>query len=244
MVQVPDASDSRRGPWVMRMRWSELLFMHWPVPAAALRTRIPSELELDTFDGSAWVGIVPFVMCDVRLRGLPAIPGITSFPELNVRTYVTHRGKPGVWFFSLDASSRLAVRAARLTWRLPYYDARMTVAPDGDFVHYQSTRTHRHAPPARLAVRYRPTGPIFAAAAGSLEHFLTARMCLYSANRREQVFRGDIDHVPWPLQPAEAEIEINEMMAQIGLSLPDQPPLFHFSRSIDARAWRIKSVID
>jgi uncharacterized protein YqjF (DUF2071 family) len=155
------ATDFRRGLWVMRMTWRELLFMHWPVPAAALRGIIPPELQLDTFDGWAWLGIVPFLMSGMRFRGLPAIPGMAAFPELNVRTYVTHRGKPGVWFLSLDASSWSAVRGARLLWHLPYFNARMSANADSDRITYQSTRTQRQAPPARLAIRYGPIGPIF-----------------------------------------------------------------------------------
>ncbi|HEX4123748.1 MAG TPA: DUF2071 domain-containing protein [Tepidisphaeraceae bacterium] len=240
MPEIVTPTADRSGPWVMHMRWRELLFMHWPIPADLLRPMIPPPLELDTFAGSAWLGIVPFVMSDVRLRGSPAIPGAASFPELNVRTYVTLGDRPGVWFFSLDAASRVAVRAARLLWHLPYFDARMSATADDHRVEYQSTRTHRHAPPARLMLHYRPVGVAQPTTAGSLEYFLTARFCLYSATRRGQVFRGDVDHAPWPLQPAEADIQVNGMTEQIGISLPPQPPLLHFSRSLDVVAWRIR----
>src|SRR5688572_8640413 len=191
-------------PWSVFMRWHELLFMHWPLPAAALRPLIPAGLELDTFDGAAWLGVVPFRMSHIRHRLLPPVPGTAALPELNVRTYVTAGGKPGVWFFSLDAASRLAVRGARWRFHLPYYDAVMSCPrDDSGTIAYQSTRTHRNAPPARFAARYRPIGPPVRAGAGTLEHFLTERYCLYSADAAGQVFRGEITHVPWPLQPAE-----------------------------------------
>jgi len=142
--------------------------MHWPVPAEALRPLIPPALAVDTFDGQAWVGVVPFRMSGIRAHFLPPIPGTAAFPELNVRTYVTIDGKPGVWFFSLDAANRLAVRVARWTFHLPYYDATMSCTRDGaGEVAYRSTRTHRHAKPAAFAARYRPTGLTFRASAGS-----------------------------------------------------------------------------
>ena len=134
---------------VMRMGWDMLAFLHWPVPAAALAARLPRGLALDTFEGQAYLGVVPFEMARTRFRWAPAIPTATRFLELNVRTYVTAGGRPGVWFFSLDAASKLAVRGARATFRLPYFDAKMAARREGDTVHYTSERTHRGAPPAR-----------------------------------------------------------------------------------------------
>ncbi|MGH2345050.1 MAG: YqjF family protein, partial [Chloroflexota bacterium] len=212
-------------PWIMRMEWHDLLFMHWPLPATLVRPLIPAALQLDTFDGWAWIGVVPFTMRGVRPRLAPTMPLLSAFCELNVRTYVTAEHKPGVWFFSLDAANPLAVRAARLAFRLPYYDARMDSTRIGDDVHYQSVRTHRLVGPAVLEVSYRPTGPAGAAPAGSLEHWLTARYCLYAADRHERAWRGDIDHAPWPLQAAEAEIRRNTMTTPLHLTLPGQPPL-------------------
>src|SRR5687768_422375 len=186
-----------RSPWAMFMRWHELLFMHWAVPAEALRPFIPASLKLDTFDGRAYVGIVPFRMSGVRARLLPPVPGTSAFPELNVRTYVTIGGKPGVWFFSLDAANKLAVRGARWLFHLAYFDATMrctrgdAAEGGGDWVNYQSTRTHRSAPAAEFTARYRPTGSVFAARPGTLDYFLTERYCLYSADRAGRVHRGD-----------------------------------------------------
>ena len=232
------------GPWVLRMRWHDLLFMHWPMPAEVLRPLIPPVLHLDTFDGSAWLGVVPFRMEDVRPRFLPGLPWLSSFPEMNLRTYVSHNGKPGIWFFSLDAHNPIAVRLARATFGLPYFDARMSCRTAGDEVRYRSVRTHRDAPPARFAASYRPTGETFDSQPGSLENFLTERYCLYSAGVGGQgrVRRGDIHHRLWPLQRAEVEVEEQEMTAQIGVELPETEPVLHYASRLDVAAWPPKRI--
>ncbi len=225
-------------PWVMFQIWHDLLFAHWPVPLEVMRARIPSTLELDTFDGAAWVGVVPFRMSCVRPRWLPAVPWLSAFPELNVRTYVTYGGKAGVYFFSLDAGNPVAVRIARSGFHLPYYDARMKCQSDTDeFVAYESVRTHRGAAPAEFRARYRPTGEIYRSEAGSLDHWLTERYALYTTNRRGEVLRGEIHHVPWPLQPAEAEIFTNTMTQPVGITLPDVSPVLHFARQLKVVVW-------
>ena len=225
------------GAWILRMRWLDLLFMHWPVPEASLRPLIPPVLELETFDGSAWLGITPFRMERTRPRFLPAVPWLSNFPELNVRTYVTAEGKPGIWFFSLDAGNPIAVRLAHATFSLPYFDAEMSSRVSDDEVRYSSVRTHKGAPPARLAGSYRPVGQPFESRPGTLEDFLTERYCLYSADTRGRVWRGDIHHWPWPLQEAGAELEELEMTAQIGVTLPDTEPILHYARRLDVVAW-------
>lgn len=231
-----------RWPWVMAMQWHDLLFMHWPVSPAALRPLIPPALELETFDGSAWLGVVPFWMRGVRPRLAPTMPWVSAFPELNVRTYVRAEGKQGVWFFSLDAGNPLAVQVARAAFHLPYFDAQMVAVREGEGVYYRSVRTHPGAPPAALEVRYRPAGPVYRAAAGTLDAWLTERYCLYAANRRGRVWRGEIHHAPWPLQPAEAELRDNRMADQLGLRLPDTAPLLHFVRRLDVVAWLVEPV--
>lgn len=226
----------------MAMAWSEVLFAHWPIPPESLAGRIPPGLELETFDGSAWIGVVPFMMRGVRARCAPPLPGLSVFPELNVRTYVSARGKPGVWFFSLDAASRICVRAARATFRLPYFDAEMRARRDGEWIEYASLRTHRGARPARFAGRYRPIGERLDAAPESLERWLTERYCLYAVDRAGRVLRGEIDHAPWPLRRAEAEISINAMLEQIGLAPPSSPPRLLYSDGVDVRAWWVRRV--
>jgi uncharacterized protein len=224
-------------PWMFAMRWHDLLFMHWPVPAPALRAAIPPALTLDTYEGTAWIGVVPFRMSSVRPRALPPLPWLSAFPELNVRTYVTIGGKPGVWFFSLDATNRLAVRLARRLFHLPYYDARMTSKRANDQVHYLSQRTHRGAPSAAFQGRYRAHGPVYHASPGTLDHWLTERYCLYAVDRHGHLWRGEIHHARWPLQPAEAEVTVNTMTRPLGVALPDLPPLLHFARRQDVVGW-------
>ncbi len=221
------------------MQWHDLLFMHWPLPPATLRPLIPPALTLDTFDGWAWIGVVPFEMRGVRPRLAPSVPWLSRFCELNVRTYVKAGGKPGVWFFSLDAANPLAVRAARYSFHLPYYDARMNSTRAKDGVLYESLRTHRLVGPAELSASYRPTGIAQVALPGSHEYWLTARYCLYAAGRNGRPWRGEIDHEPWPLQPAEAEVRRNSMTTSLHITLPDRPPLLHFARRLDVTAWSL-----
>ena len=224
------------------MRWIDLLFAHWPVDPDMLKPWIPRPLELETCQGSAWLGIVPFVMTKVGLRGLPPVPFVSTFAELNVRTYVRAGGRPGVWFFSLDAASPLAVALARATYHLPYFRARMRVDRDEDTVRYRSTRTHRGARPAALEVTYRPAGEPFTAAAGSIEEFLTSRYCLYAVDKRGACHRGEIHHLPWQLQRAEAKFGTNTCATAHGLEIGTTPCLLHFSRTLDVAAWPLQKV--
>ena len=229
----------------MRMNWHELLFMHWAVPVKSLRPHVPATLDLDTFGGRAWLGVVPFRMTNVRPRFVPPVPGVSAFPELNVRTYVTPAGskdKPGVWFFSLDATNPLAVRIARWSYHLPYYDARISCAANGGVntptVQYSSRRVHKGAPPAELDVEYRPTGKAFEAAPGTLDYFLTERYCLYAADPKATLYRCEVAHPPWPLQPAEARVRRNTMTRQLGFDPPGESPLLHYADFQPVVAWR------
>jgi uncharacterized protein len=224
------------GPWVMTQTWRDLLFAHWPVDPKRLRAIVPPAFPLDLFDGVAWVGVVPFRMTNVAPRGVPSLPGISEFPELNVRTYVSVEDKPGVYFFSLDAGNLLAVRAARALLNLPYYKAAMSVTSLDGVFEYQSRRAGNDA--AQFAGRYWPVGESFVPAAGSIERFLTERYCLYNVDRRGTPYRLDIHHPVWTLQPARAELARNTMAEASGIVLPDQPPLLHLSARQDMVAWR------
>jgi hypothetical protein len=232
--------------WLMGMGWEDLLFAHWPVDPERLASLLPGGLELQTWGGAAWLGVVPFLMRRTHLRGLPPMWPMANFAELNLRTYVDAadgESRPGVWFFSLDAASRLAVRGARTLFHLPYFDARMRVRHGlGGWIDYVSERTHRGAPSARFAARYRPTGPVYHAEPETLEHWLTERYCLYAADRRGAVWRSDVHHRPWPLQPAEVEIRDNTLGDWIGAPLEGPPALVHFSRRIDVVGWGIERV--
>lgn len=230
------------GRWLMAQTWDCLLFAHWRVPVSALREHVPPELPIDTFDGEAWVGVTPFLLGGLRLRSTPPPPRLSSFPELNVRTYVTLGGKPGIWFFSLDAGSRLAVEAARRFYRLPYFHALMEVASGGDgAVRYASERQTRGERDAVLRARYGPEGAAFNAEPGSLEAFLIERYCLYTVDGGA-VFRAEIHHPPWPLCRAWAELDVNTMPPP-GL-LPDEEPVLHYAERQDVLIWPLRTLGD
>jgi uncharacterized protein YqjF (DUF2071 family) len=228
------------GPWVMAQRWNNLLFIHRPAPVEALRALVPAPLELDLHEGTAWVSVTPFYLSHLRPRALPPLPWISEFPELNVRTYVTLGGKPGVYFFSLDAGNPVAVYGARALYRLPYFRASMSVreARDGT-IHYRSRRLHHGAPAAELSTRYRPAGAVTHSKPGTVDHWLTERYCLYAVDGARRVFRAEIHHHPWPLQPAEVELRVNLMTQQIGIELPNTKPICHFARYQEVVAWPI-----
>ena len=224
----------------MEQYWHDLLFAHWHVPVSQLRPLVPAKLPLDEFEGNAWVGVVPFRMSGIRARFLPPVPGFSSFPELNVRTYVTLDGKPGVYFFSLDAAHLPAVWAARATYRLPYFYARMSLEESGEEIRYRSERVHLPRP-ANFRGRYWPVGPVHLRPRGTLEHWLSERYCLYTV-AGDRVYRGEIHHEPWPLQDAEARIEENSMASVAGIELPPTAPVLHFAKQLRVLIWPIQSV--
>jgi uncharacterized protein YqjF (DUF2071 family) len=193
---------------------------------------VPAPLELDTFDGAAWLGLVPFRVTAARPRGLPPVPRASTYLELNVRTYVTRAGRPGVWFFSLDASSRLVVEGARLLYRLPYHAARIALDRRGGFVHVESSR-----PGAVFSARYRGEGPFARAEPGSLEHFLVERYCLYADDGAR---RAEIHHPPWSLQDGEAVVELNTL-APVGIELPADEPHVRFAARQDVVVWGLEA---
>lgn len=232
-------------PWTMAMQWHDLLFAHWPIAPEALRPLVPAGLALDTFDGEAWVGAIPFMMRGVRPRLAPPLPGLAAFAEVNLRTYVVAGGKPGVWFFSLDAASAPAVAIARRWFHLPYFNAEIARSPGpAGGLHYCATRTHFGAPPAVFNARYRPTGPAHHALPGTLEYWLVERYCLYASTPEGALFRGEIDHAPWPLQPAEAEIIEDTLALSQGLILPRVAPLLHYAARLDVHAWSLDRLPD
>ena len=242
-----DLADARRqaraaraegadGRWIMGQTWQHLLFAHWPVDPELLRRHVPAEIPLDTFDGSAWIGVTPFIATGVRPRFAPPLPGSARFPEINVRTYATIDGKPGIWFFSLDTPNPLVNEAARRSYRVPYFRSRIELECDGERVSWRSERTQRGAPPAAFEVDYEPLGAEFKASPGSFEQFAAERYCLYVLDRRRRVLRGDIDHPPWPLRKATARIARNTMGAELGADLSGEPVL-HLGARQDVVFW-------
>jgi len=228
-------------PWVMTQSWHDLLFAHWPVDTALLRQKVPRRFTLHLYNDQAWLGIIPFHMTNVAPRGLPALPWVSAFPELNVRTYVTVDDKPGIYFFSLDAGNPLAVRTARTLFSLPYFSANMAVTIDHEWVAYTSRRIKTEQS-AEFAGRYHPSGPVHEPQPGTLEHFLTERYCLYTLDGRLRPYRLDIHHRPWPLQPAELETTVNTMADAVGIRLPSRAPLLHFAKRQDMVAWRLRRI--
>ena len=238
-----------RRPWIMAQTWHDLLFAHWPVDPAVLAPHVPASLPLDLWDGRAWIALVPFRMSGIRLRGLPACPGLSAFPELNVRTYVVRDGKPGVWFLSLDAAHRVAVALARAWFHLPYFRADMECRPiapvppslpDASGIRFRSIRTHRGAPPAEFAAEYRPVGPVFHAGVGSFAHWCAERYCLYAADPRGRLHRGEIHHAPWPLQAAEGSVEGDSLLASHHLPRPEGAPQIWFARRLAVRVFALE----
>lgn len=229
-------------PWIMTQTWHDLLFAHWQVDAAALRERLPAGFELDLFDGHAWLAVVPFRMTNVAPRGIPSLPWMSSFPELNVRTYVRVRGVPGVYFFSLDAANPIAVWIARTFVHLPYYSASMQLEPRHGWIDYKSRRTSSRGKPAELVASYRPTEDVREPVEGTIEYFLTERYCLFTVDGAARTRRLDIHHPPWRLQAAEAEVSVNTMAVAAGIGLPRAAPLLHFSRRQDVVTWPLRSI--
>jgi uncharacterized protein YqjF (DUF2071 family) len=227
------------GSWLMGQTWVDLLFAHWRVPEEELRRVVPPQLPLDTYDGSAWLGITPFCVQGLRLRATLPPPLLSSFPELNVRTYVSVEGKPGIYFLSLDADSRAAVFAARRAYRLPYFRSRIRVERGGEGIAWDLLRTSDDGPPAYFVGRYGPRGDELTVRDGSLERWLSERYCLYTLDEEGQVQRGEIQHPPWPLYDGWAEIETNTMAMPFGIDLAGEP-LLHYSPRQDVVIWPLR----
>jgi hypothetical protein len=219
----------------MQQTWNDLLFAHWPIAPEIMRPLVPSVLPLDMLGGECWLAVTPFHMTGVRPRWMPPLPGASAFPELNVRTYVTYGGKPGVYFFSLDAGSRLAAWAARMTYHLPYFHSQMSVADRNGWVQYDSVRTRG----TEFHGKYRPVSPVRLRDQGALEYWLTERYCLYTLIG-DSVYRAEIHHAQWPLQDAVCEISANTMPAAAGIKLPEVNPLLHFAKRLEVLIWPLK----
>jgi len=224
--------------WLMAQTWDQLLFAHWPIDADQLQRVVPPQLEVDTFDDQAWLGIVAFQISGIHLRGLPAVPGLAHFPEVNLRTYVRHNGRPGVLFLSLHCANRLAMAIARPWFRLPYHYADVCLAPAGDAVDFAC----RSPTGASFGARYWPVSDPCTAPHESLEAWLTERYCYYTATAAGGLYRCDIDHAPWQLARADAEIGTNTLATPFHLDLPTTEPVLHFADATEAHIWPLRRV--
>ncbi|MDP0491755.1 MAG: DUF2071 domain-containing protein [Verrucomicrobiota bacterium JB023] len=231
---------------VMRQRWSRLLFLHWEFPKDLLASTLPKGLHLDTYEGRAYLGVVPFFMERVRPVGFPSLPWLSNFLELNLRTYVhDDSGRPGVWFYTLDCNQPLAVEIARKLFHLPYQHASMSAAYDGKTTYYLSSRSRftRQNNPALLrrngvipakpwktdashsSFLYRPSGPEKVASPGQFEFFLLERYLLFSVNRRGRLFTGQVHHRPYPYHEAEVDLSSTRIFVENGFDSPADPPV-------------------
>jgi len=224
------------------MKWLDSLFIHWPVDIESLRPHIPPALEIDTFDGQAWISVLPFRMAGSWLRYTPALPWLSNFLELNVRTYVKAGGKGGVWVLGVEVSNPVVVRGTRFFFDMPFYHARMSLKAMNKSLHYSSQRVHHHGLPAEFSATYRPSDSITYTEKGSLDHWLTERYCAYATDRKGRVLRSEIHHAKWPLQPVEVEIQTNTLLDVLGLRVPATAPRCHYSPGVEVVAWAPKSL--
>lgn len=240
---APTRRPEGRSP-AQHQTWETLLFLHWRVPAEALRPLIPDALEVDTFDGSAWVGLVPFTMKGVRLAWLPAVPGTSDFHETNLRTYVHHKGRdPGVWFFTLEAAAWLPVQVARAGWHLPYHHARMSLERGADgVIDYATERLSPPPLPAHFKGRYRPEGKPSPATPGTLEHFLAERYYLFADTGGGRIQRGQVHHTPYPLQRATVLSWEESICAACGVPRPEAEPLAHYAEGVDVEIFDLEDI--
>jgi uncharacterized protein YqjF (DUF2071 family) len=230
----------------MTQRWSDLLFAHWHVPAAAIAQLLPEGLQPDTFQGSAWVGAVPLLIDRFNFRGIPAVPGARHFPELHFRTYVRDQhGTPGIFNISVDIGNLLAMAAVRIVFQMPcnWAEMRLKQRTEREFSFYSRRMLSSHE--VIFSARYRGLGPTRRLAeirSGTLEYFLTERYCLFARNHAGVAVRANIHTVASPLEDAEAEIERNDLPTACGISVPAQEPVLHYSRRLAVYVWPIELV--
>jgi len=226
--------------WIMRQSWRNVLFLHWPVPVEKLRPLIPSSLQIDTFNGSAWLGIILFVLEGIFPLGISSVSLTPKFPETNVRTYVKYKDKPGIYFISIDVENWASLNIAKRWYRLPYNSAQIFFRKDGQTCYFQSIRKGNENPSISLKGKYGPISDVYYAKKGTLDHWLTERYCLYSSNNGVNIFCGEIHHQPWPLQKAEIDLVRNTLFNPFNFELSKVKPIAHFSTGVDSLMWNIK----
>ncbi|OCA87103.1 YqjF family protein [Pseudobacillus wudalianchiensis] len=226
-------------PWVMTQTWADLLFMHWPIHPEALKPFLPASLQIDVYERKAWLGIVPFTVSDMRFRGLPSLPFLRSFLQLNVRTYVIYKGVPGVYFFNLDVNHLPSVLGARLFYSLPFRQTNMAAVMDTS-CHFQSSYSFGQNQ-EELDVAYKPSSLPYLADRGTFEYWAAERYCLFT-ERRKKLYRGDIHHTKWALQKAEAVIFHHTTAAFLSRAYFQQEPILHFSKEKQAFFWPLQEM--
>ncbi len=230
-----------RGYPVIRQHWDKLLFLHWPIPLRVIRPLVPASLEIDTWNGTAWIGLIPFTMWGVRTSFAPPLPGLSAFHELNVRTYVHRQDVPGVYFLSLDASLALAVRAARRFYHLPYYMAEMSLHETNGEISYHSRRIHKNAPPAEFFAKWRPGKPLPQAKPDSLAFFLTERYCFFTEHR-QRLYRCRINHRSWSLHEARLTAFESTVLQSHKIPSPGTQPVLHHAGELSVDIWPLTPV--
>lgn len=223
--------------WIMRQVWRDVLFLHWPVQPELLRPHIPPALEIDTFEGYAWLGIVAFTMKGIYFRGLP-FSVVPPFSEVNVRTYVTYKGKTGVFFMSLDVDDWASLNIAKRWYRLPYHPANATVRVDGGTIHYTSVR--KSGKPLVFKGRCTPSNGAYFPVSGTLDHWLTEKYCFYTTRNKQDIYYGEIHHLPWPLKKADIQIDQHTLFSPLNIDLSKAAPIAHFSEGVDSLMWNGK----
>lgn len=229
--------------WIMKQTWKNLFFAHWPIPVEYLRPYIPSSLHIDTFDGSAWLGVVAFEMEGIYFRGLKAMSVTPKFTEINVRTYVHFNGKPGVYFLSLDVGDRASLLIASRWYRLPYQPAQITFKREKDTFHIQSIRNQKTINPIEFMGEFVPLSDVYYPQKGTLDHWATERYCLFSTDKLgKQLYCGEIHHSAWPIQKVEGAIDRNSLFTPFQLRPSETKPIVHYSRGLDTLFWNIKRI--
>ncbi len=226
------------GKWILRQSWKDLLFIHWPVSATSLRNHVPKGLQIDTYKGQAWVGIVLFKMERIHIKGVP-IPLFSQFPEINVRTYVTGNGKSGVFFLTLDAHHWVTFTLAKKWFHLPYKYSTIFFEKNEDVISFESIRKHNGEIPAVFKATYYPISEIFNAKTDTLEHWLTERYCFFSTDTKSNIFCGEIQHYPWELQRAKVEIHKNTLLSSLNICKSEIKPILHFSSGVESLIWNV-----
>ncbi|KGX90696.1 hypothetical protein N781_06410 [Pontibacillus halophilus JSM 076056 = DSM 19796] len=225
-------TEKPRKGWVMKQQWNHLLFLHYPIHPEHLQPFLPESLTVDTFEGQAWIGIVPFEMSQIRFKGLPVVPFVSSLYELNVRTYVTYKGERGVYFFSLDANHVLGVQIARSIFHLPYFRAKMRMERMGEKWEFSSRRTHEGKGNPAFHLSYSGGEKLHIDGRRTLVNWLTERYCLFNVHNGF-VYKGKIDHNKWELREGHYEIEKNELLQPFQYTFTEAP-IAHYSEVLES----------